>query len=50
MNAISMIISDGHIFSVDRNGNCEVIFFRNKTGKMLKKMWKQLNKKVKGVK
>jgi hypothetical protein len=40
------IISNGHHYWIDKDGNEHITFFNNPTGRFLKKMWQQLNKPI----
>ena len=37
------IISNGHHYWIDKDGNEHITFFNNPTGRFLKKMWKKLH-------
>ena len=42
-----LIISEGHRYWIDKDGNDHITFFNNPLGKKLKAMWKELHKPIK---
>ena len=44
--ACPTIVSEGHHYWVDKDGNDHITFFDNPTGRFLKKMWGQLHEPI----
>ena len=49
-NKAQTIISAGHYYWIDSDGNEHITFFDNSFGKKLKEMWNQLHKPIKANK